>query len=414
MKRTLSLIRYLLLPALVLLAGCKTPLSKKASGKPGGPVVQAPPVVTNAPPPAVQPSPKAVKRQAEREAERYREEVRKLEKTVTGQREAQERLNAQIRTVQEQLKQAQAQLQQLQGGTLDSDMRLARNETALQKLKDNSGLPDGAAGREEALKKAIAEEQRKVSTQEVLLEQKEREVRDLRHAIAARDEQLKQQKQAPEKSPAVTNAPVQAASPKPPPPPPVAATTAPPRRVVAEQAVAEGQRFMREGKPIEAEVCFSRALSLHPKLDDASFGLASCRYAAGDMASAKKALDELLKRNRRHVPALGLAGMTALKQNDLRTARDRFEHAVKRSPKDARLHTNLAIVYDGMNRKKAAMKELRKAVALDPNLAEARFNLAILLASSQPPKLTEAKHHYQAALQLGSMRDERLEKILYQ
>ena len=114
------------------------------------------------------------------------------------------------------------------------------------------------------------------------------------------------------------------------------------------------------------------------------------------------------------VEGVGLAGIIALKQNDLRTARDRFEHAVKRSPKDARLHTNLAIVYDGMRKKKAALRELRKAVALDPNLAEARFNLAILLVSEKPPKLTEAKHHYQTALQLGSTRDERLEKILYQ
>lgn len=407
-------ITYLLLPSLLLLAGCKTFALKKQPGKPGTPVVQAPPVVTNAPRPVAQPSPKAVKREAEREADRYREEVKKLEKTVTEQRETQERLNARIRAVQEQLKQAQAQLQQLQGGTLDSDMRLARNETALQKLKDNSGLPDGAAGREESLKKAVAEEQRKVSTQEVLLEQKEREVRDLRQAIAARDEQLKQQKRATDQPPAVTNVPATAAAPKPMPTPPVAVTTAPPRSVVAEQAVAEGDRLMKEGKPIEAEVCFNRALAINPKLDDAKFGYASCRYAAGDVAAAKKALDELLKRNGRHGPALGLAGMMALKQNDLRTARDRFEQAVKRSPKDARLHTNLAIAYNGLNRKNAAMKELRKAVGLDPNLAEARFNLAILLSSSQPPKLTEAKHHYQAALQLGSTRDERLEKILYQ
>ena len=171
---------------------------------------------------------------------------------------------------------------------------------------------------------------------------------------------------------------------------------------------------MKEGKLAAAEDCFTRALALNPKLDDARFGFASCRYAAGDVAGAKKALDELLRRNKKHGPALGLAGIIALKQNDLRTARDRFEHAVKRSPKDARLHTNLAIVYDGMRKKKAALRELRKAVALDPNLAEARFNLAILLVSEKPPKLTEAKHHYQTALQLGSTRDERLEKILYQ
>ena len=92
---------------------------------------------------------------------------------------------------------------------------------------------------------------------------------------------------------------------------------------------------------------------------------------------------------------------------------ERLSGEMKSDEKNARMHTNLAIAYDGLNKKNAAMKELRKAIALDPNLAEARFNLAILLASMKPPKLTEAKHHYQTALQLGSMRDEKLEKTLY-
>ncbi len=411
---TMSRIAYLVLPALALMAGCKTTTLKKPAVQPAAVVQPLPAVTTNTPAAVTQPSPKAARRQAEREAEQYRDEVRRLEKTVAGQRETQEKLNAKIRAVQQQIQQAQEELQRLQGGTLDSDVRLARNETALQKLKDNSGLPEGAAGREAALKKTIAEEQRKVSTQEILLEQKEREIRDLREAISARDEQLKQKTPVAEPPSVVTNAPALAVTPKPTPVPPAVVSTAVPPRVVAARLVTDGQQLVKEGKLAAAEDCFTRALALNPKLDDARFGFASCRYATGDVAGAKKALDELLKRNKRHGPALGLAGIIALKQNDLRTARDRFEHAVKRSPKDARLHTNLAIVYDGMRKKKAALRELRKAVALDPNLAEARFNLAILLVSEKPPKLTEAKHHYQTALQLGSTRDERLEKILYQ
>ena len=409
----MSRIAYFLIAALALAAGCKTAGSKRPAS--AGPAPVAPPAFTSpAPAKAVAaPSPREEKRKTEREAERYREEISRLEKTVAGQRETQERLNAQLRAIQEQLQQAQAQLQQLQGGTLDSDMRLARSETAIEKLKE--AAPSAAAAKPDAdreLKKAVEEAQRRVSTQDVLIEQKEREIRDLRKAIAARDEQFKERAPGPDAPVVATNAPAAGAALKPV-PPAAAVTSPPPRRAVAEQAVAEGQRLMREGKVVEAEVCFARALAIHPKSDDAAFGAASCRYAAGDRAAAKKLLDDIIRRSRRHGPAHGLAGMIALREGDLRSARNHLERAVRSDEKNARMHTNLAIAYDGLNKKNAAMKELRKAIALDPNLAEARFNLAILLASMKPPKLTEAKHHYQTALQLGSMRDEKLEKTLY-
>jgi len=411
-NQSMSRIAYFLIASLAFAAGCKTAGSRRPAS--ARPAPAAPPAVTSpAPVKAVSaPSPREEKRKTEREAERYREEISRLEKTVAGQRETQERLNAQLRAIQEQLQQAQTQLQQLQGGTLDSDMRLARSETAIEKLKEAAPSAEAKPAGDRELKKAAEEAQRRVSTQEVLIEQKEREIRDLRKAIAARDEQFKDRTLGADKPAAATNAPVAEAAVKPA-PPAAAVTSPPPRRAVAEQAVAEGQRLMREGKVVEAEVSFARALAIHPKSDDAAFGVASCRYAAGDAAAAKKLLDDIIRRSRRHGPAHGLAGMIALRQGDLRAARDHLERAVKRDEKNARLHTNLAIAYDGLNKKNAAMKELRKAIALDPNLAEARFNLAILLASMKPPKLTEAKHHYQTALQLGSTRDEKLEKILY-
>jgi len=57
---------------------------------------------------------------------------------------------------------------------------------------------------------------------------------------------------------------------------------------------------------------------------------------------------------------------------------------------------------------------LEKAVALNPNLAEANFNLAVILATDDRPQLDKARQYYQASLRLGNVRDEKLEGILYQ
>ena len=59
------------------------------------------------------------------------------------------------------------------------------------------------------------------------------------------------------------------------------------------------------------------------------------------------------------------------------------------------------------------MDELEKAVELNPNLAEAHFNLAVILATDNRPQLDQARQHYESSRRLGNVRDEKLEGILY-
>ncbi len=59
-----------------------------------------------------------------------------------------------------------------------------------------------------------------------------------------------------------------------------------------------------------------------------------------------------------------------------------------------------------------SLKNLEKAIALNPNDPDAHFNLAVMLATSRPPDKEGARKHYQRALELGADPDTSLEAVL--
>jgi len=122
----------------------------------------------------------------------------------------------------------------------------------------------------------------------------------------------------------------------------------------------------------------------------------------------------VIKAEPRNAEALGLAGIIAWKQNDLKLATTMLERAIRQDPKDAQLHNYLGIIRYAQGKRSHAVDELEEAVALNPNLAEAHFNLAVILATGDRPQLDKARQYYQASLRIGKGRDEKLEGILYQ
>jgi Flp pilus assembly protein TadD len=55
---------------------------------------------------------------------------------------------------------------------------------------------------------------------------------------------------------------------------------------------------------------------------------------------------------------------------------------------------------------------MRRAIELDPEYAEAHFNLAVFCLQRQPPAVELARRHYQKALDLGAAPDPELETKL--
>ena len=52
------------------------------------------------------------------------------------------------------------------------------------------------------------------------------------------------------------------------------------------------------------------------------------------------------------------------------------------------------------------------AIAVNPDYAEAHFNLAVVYATNEPPAREQAKVHYKKATSLGAEPDAALEKLL--
>ena len=65
------------------------------------------------------------------------------------------------------------------------------------------------------------------------------------------------------------------------------------------------------------------------------------------------------------------------------------------------------------HRQAGRIKSHPASLSLTGELAEARYNLAILLATGERPKLKEARRHYEKALELGLPKNPQLEEQLF-
>ncbi|MGB9487748.1 MAG: tetratricopeptide repeat protein, partial [Terriglobia bacterium] len=76
----------------------------------------------------------------------------------------------------------------------------------------------------------------------------------------------------------------------------------------------------------------------------------------------------------------------ALGRNDFAAAADALKQVVEAQPTLTAAWFNLAYAYTGLHKQEEAVASYRKALALDPNLFEARLNLGILLIQLNDPQ----------------------------
>ena len=79
---------------------------------------------------------------------------------------------------------------------------------------------------------------------------------------------------------------------------------------------------------------------------------------------------------------------------------------------DPRVHLYIAVITRDYGWLQATEKELRRAVALDPEYTDAHFNLAMLYLEQNPPAVELARRHYFNALDLGAKPDAAIEAAL--
>lgn len=344
--------------------------------------------------------------------------IASLERQIEEQRATIEELESQdsekttdrkAASLSKRVKKLEAQLDERDAKfvALEEERKEKRKEVK-QLKRDLDKASEGVA----PLEKELAKLQEQLETKEAVLEENRKEIADLRVAIAARDELLKSNKVRPRKEEEGAGA---EASPL-----DTAAQPEPPTREIDDEAgaspyrlIVEGNRALREDHIAEAEKLFNRALAEDPSLVGARLGLASCYYSRSDLPQAKRLVAEVLRVDPKNPHGLGLSGIIAWQEGDLEKASRDVNRAIKLEPNEAQLQNYAGIIFHAQRDYHAAIKALRRAVELDPNHGQAMFNLSVLLATSKNPNIDEAKEYYEKARKLGSVRDEKLEEILY-
>ena len=167
----------------------------------------------------------------------------------------------------------------------------------------------------------------------------------------------------------------------------------------------KAEKAFSGGNLRDAEILYSKALESSPSNVPIMVSLAAVKTRLGNQEGSNACLKRALKLDLESAPAWLLLGMNALEQKHLEEALADLMQAVLRDERNPRAHNYLGIAAGRKGWNDFSEQELRRAVELDPNYADANFNLAVFYLSRTPPLLEQGRRHYQRALDLGASRD---------
>ncbi len=347
------------------------------------------------------------------------QQVARLDRDLAAARQEQSRLVKDIDRLRLDIYETAINLRELKArgdamvGTLQTNRTsVAALEQAVQRA--HADLKAQATSEAAGLRSALEREQQQTARERALAQERSKEVKDLRAALQARDELLKKPAAAPAPAPAAAPAVTRSE----PPATPARTAAAPAAPVIAAtssvfKVIAAGNTALRQGNLSRANELFRSALAQDPQSLGARLGLAASHYQAGDLKEARRLVDEVLKEDRKSAQGLGLRGIIQWREGFLSDALRDCERAVEIDPQDSMLRKFYGIVLHARKRQDDAIQEMRKAVELDPADAEAKLNLAILLATARHPQLDDARRFYEEALAAGVSRDLAMDQILY-
>ncbi|MCC6213835.1 MAG: tetratricopeptide repeat protein [Polyangiaceae bacterium] len=170
------------------------------------------------------------------------------------------------------------------------------------------------------------------------------------------------------------------------------------RAVIAATRKACGQELdghraeaaAREGALEDAERWASATLARQPANAHAHQALALRAHAQGDLDLAARHARAAIQAGR-GASAHQLTGLVAFAKGDLVTAEASFRAMVAEDASDSGAHFNLGVVHQGLKRYGPAREAYLRALALDPDRADARHNLVWL--TLEAGALAEARHH---------------------
>ena len=207
--------------------------------------------------------------------------------------------------------------------------------------------------------------------------------------------------------------PVEEAAPPPPVPVKVPDEAKPPvQTAIVEKIGAEGIEAFQTGNFEGAREAYLRVLKIEPNNLPALVNLGATEYRLGNNAEAERLLRRSLQIKPDNPTAWLNLGIIYLERDEPMRSLAAIAQAVVHAPDDPVARNYLGVAA-GRNRWfDAAESELRRAIELRPDYADAHFNLAVFCLERIPPATELAKRHYREARRLGADPDPLVEKAI--
>jgi tetratricopeptide (TPR) repeat protein len=161
-----------------------------------------------------------------------------------------------------------------------------------------------------------------------------------------------------------------------------------------------------------ARAAYAEMLVGEPDNALALANLGSVELQLGDLDSAVEHLERAVRQKPALTQTWLALGMAQYEREDHLRALSAISRAVAEKPDDPRARNYLAATAKALGWLGAAESELHRAIDLDPNYAEAHYNLALIYLERRPPAIELARRQYLRAVELGTPRDPLVEKQL--
>jgi tetratricopeptide (TPR) repeat protein len=182
----------------------------------------------------------------------------------------------------------------------------------------------------------------------------------------------------------------------------------------AKKLADEASTLVNQRRFPDAEKKYQRIVEMAPENHFALANLAVTQIQSGKLSAAQVALEKAVALKPDDVFASVNLGNVYCRQGRFDDSITILNRALQADSKNPVAHNFLAIALGKKGDTAKAEESFRASLAINPNYANAHFNLAVMYANAEPPSLQLAKKHYEKAKDLGAEPDSVLERRLAQ
>lgn len=326
-------------------------------------------------------------------------------------------MKAELVATKDALKKEEAETRELQERVNTLSASLAARDQAVRKQQQTiAELRAQLQGADTEASREAEDDAELTQLRAALTEERER-ARKLEKALHDALKQKDAAETAAEARPVPATTPPEQDAPE---PEPVEHQENPAEREAREQArrerdargfLEEGLRAEETGNTEAAVWNYQKAVDILPDNVVALHRLGLLAAEKGDDEQACEYLRRAARQNPEEADVLIPLGFALARREKPYEAVGVLAQAIAANPGDARPHRALGVAASSLGWQDIAEREMRAALDIDPNDSDSAFNLAILLASKDPPDMDEARRWYVKARELSGQSDPALDRL---